>query len=440
MRLLGGQHFDHIAVSQRIVDGCNAAVDLTSGHAVADGGMNAIGKVNRCSTERQADGVATRRKDKHFIRKQINLDVFDKVLSFCILLCLQQLPNPRIRLLAAALLQVLLILPMRRNAVFCHLVHFFRADLYFKRHTGTADNRCVQRAIAVRLWRRNIVFKTSRNRFVQIVYIAQHIVTVRHRLYDDTNGANVINLIDALVLFEHLAINAVNMLYTGRNRIFDAALVQLSINGLFDAVEHFFQLRTLTLQTIHNFLVSDRIEIFQRQILQLPFDALHAQAVCNRRINLHGLQRLGALFFHLHVLHGAHIVQAVCQFNQNDADILRHRNQHLAQIFDLLLFLGIVQPAQSCDAIDQISDRFAELLLNLVIPKCGVLNAIMQQTCTNRIGIQSHLYNDFRNRDRMNNIWITIFPLLSIVCLVGALICATNFIHIRIRRLLLYTL
>ena len=47
VRLLGGQDRDNIAIFQLAVDRRDAAVDLAASHAVADGGVNRVGEVNR---------------------------------------------------------------------------------------------------------------------------------------------------------------------------------------------------------------------------------------------------------------------------------------------------------------------------------------------------------------------------------------------------------
>ena len=54
-------------------------------------------------------------------------------------------------------------------------------------------------------------------------------------------------------------------------------------------------------------------------------------------------------------------MQAVGNFDEDDADVLRHGHEHLAQIFHLLLFhRRILHARQLCDALDQIRDRLAE--------------------------------------------------------------------------------
>ena len=200
MGLLGGDDFDNIAVLQIVVDRCDPAVDLTSGHAVADSGMNAVGKVNRRRAGRQVDDIALRCEHEYLVREQVDLDRCDEVLCLSVLLRFQQLADPCVSVLVALVRDALFVFPMRRDAVFRHLMHLFRADLHFKRDSCAADDRRVQGAVTVRLRRRDIVLESSRNRLVQIVYIAQYVVTVGYRFHDNAHRADVIDLTHVLVL------------------------------------------------------------------------------------------------------------------------------------------------------------------------------------------------------------------------------------------------
>ena len=65
----------------------------------------------------------------------------------------------------------------------------------------------------------------------------------------------------------------------------------------------------------------------------------------DRRVNLHGFQRLVALLALGQELEGTGIVQSVGQLDQDNADILRHGEEHLAQVLELLLLLGVAQHA-----------------------------------------------------------------------------------------------
>ena len=262
------------------------------------------------------------------------------------------------------------------------------------------------------------------------MHITEHIIAVRDRLNNDPDSTDIVYFVNALILRIHFAINAVNMLYARGNGVFDAAVIQLFADGLLDAFKHFLVLILLTRQSFDYFLVADRIQPLQRKILQLPFNLLHAEAMGNRRINLHRFERFGALLLLLHELNRAHIVQAVGELDEDDANVLRHGDQHFAQILHLLLFLGVVQASQTCDTVDKIGNRGAELLLNLIILEVGVLHAVVQQAGTDRVGIQSHLNDNFRDRNRMNDIGIAVFALLSLVRRSGTFVGQTNFLDI----------
>ena len=54
-----------------------------------------------------------------------------------------------------------------------------------------------------------------------------------------------------------------------------------------------------------------------------PFDTAHTQPVRDRRIDLHGFERLVALLALGQELEGTGIVQSVSQLDEDNADILR---------------------------------------------------------------------------------------------------------------------
>ena len=139
-------------------------------------------------------------------------------------------------------------------------------------------------------------------------------------------------------------------------------------------------------------------------------------------------------------LERARVVQAVGQLDEDDADVLRHREEHLAQILELLLLFGVAQHTQSGDAVHQLSDRGAELVLDLLIAKLGVLDAVVQQRRADGVRIQTHLDDDLRHRDRVDDIRLAVAALLPLMRLGGALIGGANFLDVGLRVLLLHTL
>ena len=61
--------------------------------------------------------------------------------------------------------------------------------------TGRTNQRGVQGLIHVRLWHRDIIFESTRDRFIDLVDDAQRCVAVLHGIYLDTDRKQVIDLI-----------------------------------------------------------------------------------------------------------------------------------------------------------------------------------------------------------------------------------------------------
>ncbi len=111
----------------------------------------------------------------------------------------------------------------------------------------------------------------------------------------------------------------------------------------------------------------------------------------------------------------------------------RHREEHLAQILELLLLLGVAQHAQAGNAVDELRDRRAELVLDLLVAEFGVLDAVMQECGADGIGIETHLDHDLRDRDRMDDIRLAVAALLPLMCLGRTFVCRANLLDIRLR-------
>ena len=65
----------------------------------------------------------------------------------------------------------------------------------------------------------------------------------------------------------------------------------------------------------------------------------------DRRINFHGLTGFFFLLFRFHILQRTHVVQTVCQLDEDHADIFCHGKEHFSQVLCLHLDL-ILRPGQ----------------------------------------------------------------------------------------------
>ena len=67
------------------------------------------------------------------------------------------------------------------------------------------------------------------------------------------------------------------------------------------------------------------------------------------------------------VLERAHVVQAVGELDDDDADVGDHGEQHLADVLGLMVFaIGELDLVEFGDAFDDVCDLFAEAVLDLL--------------------------------------------------------------------------
>jgi hypothetical protein len=257
---------------------------------------------------------------------------------------------------------------MRGDAVLGGPVHIRRADLNLERQPVAADDGCVERLVHIGLRRGDIILKTNGDGRIQVVDKPQHVIAIRHGLDDNAHGIEVVDFHNGFMLSKHFAVDAVYMLDTPVKRGVNARFAQARSDDIFYLAEKINMLCFFVGQFLHDLLIGHRVKVFQREVFEFPFDALYPQTVRQRGVQLHRLLRFFPPFLLAPVFAGAHIVQAVGDFDHHDADIARHGKEHLAQIFHLLFFFGgKIHLGQFCDPFDKVRDRRAEPALDIIV-------------------------------------------------------------------------
>src|ERR1039457_2163907 len=83
----------------------------------------------------------------------------------------------------------------------------------------------------------------------------------------------------------------------------------------------------------------------------------------DRRVDLERLGGDAAALGALYSVHRAHVVQPVGELDEDDADVARHRQQHLAERFGLrLLARRKAQLVELGQTVDEVGRRRAEAL------------------------------------------------------------------------------
>ncbi len=151
-----------------------------------------------------------------------------------------------------------------------------------------------------------------------------------------------------------------------------------------------------------------RPEVLEREIFELGLDPADAQAIRQRRVDVEGLLRDALLLVFAHELERAHVVRAVGELHEDDANVLRHRDDHLPEVLGLLLFLAERVRGRELrelrDAVDDVEDLFAEKIFHFVRSRERVFDRVVQQTRNDRRLIELELSEQTRDLERVNEI------------------------------------
>ena len=101
----------------------------------------------------------------------------------------------------------LLIQPVSGNAVFGLLVHLVGTNLNLERAGRRADNRRMERLVVIDLGHGDIVFKAAGHGVPQRVHRAERGVAIAHRMGNDAQRHQVVDLGELLALALHLLVD-----------------------------------------------------------------------------------------------------------------------------------------------------------------------------------------------------------------------------------------
>ena len=136
----------------------------------------------------------------------------------------------------------------------------------------------------------------------------------------------------------------------------------------------------------------------EREVLELPLERVDTEPVRERRVDLECLLGLLHLLLLAEVLDRPHVVEAVGKLDEDDPDVLGHRDDHLPVVLRLgLLAARELDPRQLRDALDQLSDVGAELGAHLVELGLGVLDDVVQEGRGDRLLVEVELRADAGN-------------------------------------------
>jgi hypothetical protein len=146
--------------------------------------------------------------------------------------------------------------------------------------------------------------------------------------------------------------------------------------------------------------------MFERQILELPAQLRHTEAMRERRVEVARLLRDTAPLLVGKPVERPHVVQAVGELDDDDARVLGDREQELAVALDLPLLRRAAggQLGDLRQAVDDRGDLLAELRLDVGEREPRVLDDVVQQTAGDGDRVELQVGEDLRDLDRMRDV------------------------------------
>ena len=223
-------------------------------------------------------------------------------------------------------------------------------------------------------------------------------------LDDHAHRGQVVDLVELLPALGHLLVDRVEVLGPSEDLCLDADLVELALEHLARLADERLPVSATLVHHRLDLPVAARMERLEGEILELPLDRVDAEAVCERCVHLERLARLLELFLLAEVLDRPHVVKAVGELDQDDPDVLGHRDHHLAVVLGLRLLPALeLDPRQLGDALDELGDLLAELGTNLVDRGRCVLDDVVQQRRGERRVVEAQLGEDLGDAERMGD-------------------------------------
>ena len=210
---------------------------------------------------------------------------------------------------------------------------------------------------------------------------AQCRVAVLHGLRGDAQRHEVVDALKIDLLPLQLQMNAVEALdaavemHDGHLRV-----IELDANRPGELLDDALRVLALALYLGAERLVGFRLEVPERELFELVLDLAHPEPVGNGRVDVERL--LGDLRPPLlgQMVEGPHVVEPVRELDQDDADVIHHRQQHLPEVFSLTLFArGKRNRPDFRDALDHVRDLGAEELGDTLRRRQRVLDHVVEQ-------------------------------------------------------------
>ena len=359
---------DGVAAPELEAQRHDPAVHLGPDAVVPHLGVNEIGEVERRRPARQAPEIAARREHEDLVLVERGLEELHELVGIARAGLPLGVPQHGLELgeeLGIRTASPFLVAIVRGHAELGGLMHVRRAYLELHHRSAGHDDRGVERLVHVALGSGDVVLEALVDRRVEVVDEPQHPVAIRLVGGDHPHAEEIEDLLEFAAVGRHLSMDRVEVLRPPGDLGPDPELREPALEGPHHLLDHRLPLLALQLHPAAQVVEGPRVEILEAEVLQLPFEPGDPQPVRERRVDLAGLARDAGDPDRIEGRQSPHVVEAVGELDQDDAEILRHREQHLPEILGLLPFRPVeMKSADLGHAVHQERDLRPELGLN----------------------------------------------------------------------------
>ena len=402
---------------------------------MADLGVDGVGEVHRGGSRRQGQDITPGGEDVDLVPGHLvaqGVEELGGVLG--LLLPVHELTQPaHVALVGvsgsasqgagARGVGVLLVAPVRRHAVLGHAVHLVGADLDLHRLATRPHDSGVQRLVEVELGDGDVVLEAPAHGGPARVQGTEHRVAVLDGVDDDPHRHQVVDVVELLPPHDHLLVDRVVVLGPPGHGALDLVDPQVLLDLEANLAQVLLASRGPLSHHVLDLLVHARVEGLEGPILQLPLDRVHPQAVGQGRIDLQGLLGLAGGVLRRDVLPGAGVVKPVAELDDQDPDVLGHRDDHLAHRLSLG-GLPVLELVELGDAVDEQADLVTEVGAQALEGVVGVLHGVVQDGCRQGLGRHPQLGQDGRHCHRVGDVGLPGLASLAGVSLLRHLVGA----------------
>ena len=417
-----GDDFDHIPALEDGLDRNPAAVDSGPHGVMADFGVDAVGEVDRRRPLDHLPDIAGRGEDIDLVRKEVQLDgIHEFLVVGQLFLPFHKLAEPGHDLEighGGGPVCAFLVVPVGGDPLLGDPVHLLRPDLELHQNPLRSNDRGVEGLVHVGLRHGDEVLDPARHGLVDPVQETQDPIAVELGVRDHPDPHEIVDLVEGDLLERHLPVDAVDMLVAALDAARDPIFGQGPGNGADDLVDVVRPLLSLAGHPGPEIGVGFRIEDGKGKVLQFEFDPPDSQAVGQRGIDIERFLGDVLLFRGIEPLNGSHVVKPIGQLDQQDANVLGHREEHLPEVFGLFFSPGFLEMKLSDlrDPVDHLEHFLAEGGLDLLRSEGCVLEGIVKKGRHEAVGVDLHLRQDHRDIQGMIDVGV---PRLAHLAFVG---------------------